>query len=176
MCILCIRTIISPHQISFSPILAAQLSPGHGIGKNIHLPLHNHTPRPHTPPLPITHHHHEILVPPPRHPIISFIPPLLADLPHGREHAQDVQEAGIVVGALERAQGVVFREGGGGGEGGEGGEEARGEEGTAGGGGAGEVGGVGVEGGGGPHPGIDWGELEEGSRFDGCGVDLWFWG
>ena len=70
------------------------------------------------------------------------IPRLLIYVPDGGEHAQYVEEAGAVVGALERADGVFRGKGGGDG----GGDEGREEEGAE-----GSGGGVRRAGGRGPH-------------------------
>ena len=78
------------------------------------------------------------------------IPRAFIYVPDGGEHAQYVEEAGAVVGALERADGVFRGEGGGDGGGDEGGEE----EGAEGGGG-----GVWGAGGRGPHCRLREGEV-----------------
>lgn len=77
------------------------------------LPFNDHRPRSHDFFLPITDHEDVIFVPPPRHPVVTFIPCLLRYLAHGGEDAEDIQHAGFVVGALEGSDRIVFGKGGG---------------------------------------------------------------
>lgn len=97
------------------------------------LPLHDERPRSHNRLRPVQHHEDEVVALARFHPVVAGVPRGLGDVADFCEDFEDVEEALLVVGAVEGADGVVFGEGGEDGEGDEGG----GEEGVGGGGGRG---------------------------------------
>lgn len=91
----------------------------------IQFPLHDHSSRPHNLALPITNHQDMVLVLLLGHPTESLVPCLLRDVANVRQHAQHIEDAGFVVGALEGPDCVLGRKGGNDVGGDEGGGEER---------------------------------------------------
>lgn len=95
---------------------------------NPQFPLHNHSPGPDHLPRGIADDQDVVLVPFLGHPVVPLRPRFLGDVAHGRQDAQHVEDAGGVVGALQRAHCIFFGEG----RGDKGGNEGGGEEGAVG--------------------------------------------
>lgn len=75
-----------------------------GVNK---LALHEQATRPNDVVLAIAHDQHIVLVIAGGDPVIALVPLVLGDLADGRQHAQDIQIAALVVGAAQWANGVV---------------------------------------------------------------------
>lgn len=75
--------------------------------KNSQFPFPNQGPRPHHLALPITHHQRIISLPHLTPFLVLPVPGFFRHVPHGGQHAQDVEKAGGVVGAAEGSDGVL---------------------------------------------------------------------
>lgn len=71
------------------------------------LPLDDQTACANDAALPVAHNEQVVLVAPGANPLVPTVPLLLVDVADSRQHTEDVEVASLVIGATQRADGVV---------------------------------------------------------------------